>query len=126
LPDLEERRKYHAAVEHGIASIGAQPVLYASAESHHSLDKSAGLLGAVGFVSIDPTDPRAQKTSHHAITEAGISQHRIARATRQSQSEVSEIIAGRRVTAYDVLERIAEGLRIPREYMGLGYGPRGA
>jgi Protein of unknown function (DUF1571) len=34
--------------------------------------KSAGLLGAVGFVSIDPTDPRAQKTSRHAITEAGI------------------------------------------------------
>ena len=34
--------------------------------------KSAGLLGAVGFISIDPTDPRAQKTSRHAITEAGI------------------------------------------------------
>jgi hypothetical protein len=34
--------------------------------------KSAGLLGAVGFISIDPTDPRAQKTSRHSITEAGI------------------------------------------------------
>ena len=34
--------------------------------------KSPGLLGAVGFVSIDPADPRAQKTSRHAITEAGI------------------------------------------------------
>jgi glutamate/tyrosine decarboxylase-like PLP-dependent enzyme len=33
------------SVEEGVASIGAQPVLYASAESHHSLDKSAGLLG---------------------------------------------------------------------------------
>ncbi|HTD24161.1 MAG TPA: aminotransferase class I/II-fold pyridoxal phosphate-dependent enzyme [Terriglobales bacterium] len=32
-------------VEDGIASIGAQPVFYASTESHHSLDKSAGLLG---------------------------------------------------------------------------------
>lgn len=32
-------------VEDGVASIGTQPVLYASAESHHSLDKSAGLLG---------------------------------------------------------------------------------
>jgi glutamate/tyrosine decarboxylase-like PLP-dependent enzyme len=32
-------------VESGIAGIGAQPVFYASAESHHSLDKSAGLLG---------------------------------------------------------------------------------
>ncbi len=33
------------AIEHGVASIGAQPVLYCSAEGHHSLDKSCGLLG---------------------------------------------------------------------------------
>jgi glutamate/tyrosine decarboxylase-like PLP-dependent enzyme len=33
------------AMEDGIATIGARPVLYASAESHHSLEKSAGLLG---------------------------------------------------------------------------------
>jgi glutamate/tyrosine decarboxylase-like PLP-dependent enzyme len=33
------------AIEDGIATIGARPVLYASSESHHSLEKSAGLLG---------------------------------------------------------------------------------
>lgn len=33
------------AVEDGVATIGARPVLYASIEAHHSLDKSAGLLG---------------------------------------------------------------------------------
>jgi len=33
------------AIEDGVASVGAQPVLYTSAEAHHSLDKSAGLLG---------------------------------------------------------------------------------
>jgi aromatic-L-amino-acid decarboxylase len=32
-------------IENGLASIGAQPVFYASMEGHHSLDKSAGLLG---------------------------------------------------------------------------------
>jgi aromatic-L-amino-acid decarboxylase len=32
-------------IENGTAAIGAQPVFYASAEAHHSLDKSAGLLG---------------------------------------------------------------------------------
>lgn len=32
-------------IEDGVATIGAQPVLYCSAEAHHSLDKSAGLLG---------------------------------------------------------------------------------
>ncbi len=33
------------SVEDGIASLGVRPVLYTSAEAHHSLDKSAGLLG---------------------------------------------------------------------------------
>jgi aromatic-L-amino-acid decarboxylase len=37
--------KFPDSVEDGVAAIGAQPTLYASAESHHSLDKSAGLLG---------------------------------------------------------------------------------
>lgn len=36
---------FPAAVEEGFGSTDARPVLYASAESHHSLDKSAGLLG---------------------------------------------------------------------------------
>ncbi len=37
--------KFPNAIEDGIASIGALPVLYASDEAHHSIDKSAGLLG---------------------------------------------------------------------------------
>ena len=37
--------KFPHAIEEGIASIGAQAVLYASDEAHHSIDKSAGLLG---------------------------------------------------------------------------------
>jgi glutamate/tyrosine decarboxylase-like PLP-dependent enzyme len=37
--------RFPDAIENGIASIGARPIAYASAESHHSLDKSAGLLG---------------------------------------------------------------------------------
>jgi len=37
--------KFPDAIEDGVATIGAAPVVYASAESHHSLDKSAGLLG---------------------------------------------------------------------------------
>src|SRR5438034_1377227 len=34
--------------------------------------KPGGLLAAVGFVSLDPADPRAQQTSRQSITEAGI------------------------------------------------------
>lgn len=37
--------KFPNAIDEGVSSIGAQPVAYASAEAHHSLDKSAGLLG---------------------------------------------------------------------------------
>ncbi|MGA8492986.1 MAG: pyridoxal-dependent decarboxylase [Terriglobales bacterium] len=37
--------KFPGAIEEGVAAIGAQPVLYASDEAHHSIDKSAGLLG---------------------------------------------------------------------------------
>lgn len=37
--------KFPDAIEDGVATIGAQPVAYASSEAHHSLDKSAGLLG---------------------------------------------------------------------------------
>jgi glutamate/tyrosine decarboxylase-like PLP-dependent enzyme len=37
--------KFPDSIEDGVACIGGQPVAYASAESHHSLDKSAGLLG---------------------------------------------------------------------------------
>src|SRR5947207_8052703 len=33
------------AVEDGVSSLKRRPVLYASSEAHHSLDKSAGLLG---------------------------------------------------------------------------------
>src|SRR5262250_2573720 len=34
--------KFPQAIENGVATIGGQPAVYASAESHHSLDKSAG------------------------------------------------------------------------------------
>jgi hypothetical protein len=52
----------------------------------------------------------------------GVSQRAIAARTGQSQSEVSEILAGRRqVVAYDVLVRIADGLGVPRGWMGLAY-----
>ena len=37
--------KFPASIEDGVSTIGGQPIAYASAEAHHSLDKSAGLLG---------------------------------------------------------------------------------
>jgi len=64
---------------------------------------------------------------YRILRDTGITQRRIAELTGQSQSEVSEILKGRRVLSYDLLVRIAEGLAIPRELMGLSsYGERGA
>jgi transcriptional regulator with XRE-family HTH domain len=51
----------------------------------------------------------------------GISQRRLAGLVGQSQSEISEVLAGRQVGQYDVLTRIADGLGVPRGLMGLAY-----
>ena len=80
--------------------------------------------------AIDPTlyhrdDMRAVLAAHdiaglyQLLKDAGLTQRDIARLTGQSQSEVSEILTGRRVLSYDLLVRITEGLAIPRELMGL-------
>lgn len=60
-------------------------------------------------------------TVYRLLRRRGVSQRQIAALTGQSQSEVSEILKGRQVMAYDVLVRIASGLGIPRGYMGLAY-----
>lgn len=55
------------------------------------------------------------------LQRSGVSQRRIAALTGQSQSEISEILGGRQVVSYDVLARIADGLDVPRGYLGLAY-----
>ena len=71
-------RKFPNAIEEGIATIGAQPVAYASSESHHSLDKSAGLLGigrkALRRVAVNPQlqmDPADLSTAIEEDLRAG-------------------------------------------------------
>src|SRR4051794_15595114 len=55
------------------------------------------------------------------LRKAGTSQRAIAALTGLAPSEVYEIGRGRRVMAYDVLCRIADGLGVPRGYLGLAY-----
>jgi transcriptional regulator with XRE-family HTH domain/tetratricopeptide (TPR) repeat protein len=57
------------------------------------------------------------------LCDAGVSQVRIASATGQGQSDVSEIISGRQVQSVALLERIADGLGISRGQVGLAYDP---
>lgn len=64
---------------------------------------------------------RDLKTIYERLQRVGVSQRRIARLTGQTASEVYEVLKGRRVMAHDVLVRIADGLGIPRGYMGVAY-----
>lgn len=57
------------------------------------------------------------------LRDADVSQTRIAHATGQRLSEVSEIISGRQVQSVALLERIADGLGVPRGWMSLAYDP---
>lgn len=59
-------------------------------------------------------------TVYQILYQGGVSQREIARRTGQSQSEVSEIIHGsRQVRDVTVLERIADGLGVPRPFLRL-------
>ncbi|HKR48899.1 MAG TPA: helix-turn-helix domain-containing protein [Pseudonocardiaceae bacterium] len=61
------------------------------------------------------------------LAVTGMSQYRLAAVVGQTQSEVSEILTGRRVKDVAVLERIADRLGIPRELMSLSaYSADGA
>ena len=68
------------SVEEGVAAIGAKPVLYASAESHHSLDKSAGLLGlgrkALRRVAVNPRAQMDVAKLEEAVARDRASGHR--------------------------------------------------
>src|SRR3954452_4862446 len=64
---------------------------------------------------------REVSTIYKLLRRKGVSQRQIAAMTGQSQSEVSEILKGRQVMAYDVLTRTGDGLGVPRGYMGLAY-----
>ncbi|RZQ62219.1 helix-turn-helix transcriptional regulator [Amycolatopsis suaedae] len=69
----------------------------------------------------DALASRDISTVYRLLRKHGVSQRQIAAMTGQSQSEVSEILKGRQVMAYDVLVRIADGLGVARGYMGLAY-----
>ncbi|MGH3869944.1 MAG: hypothetical protein ACRDSR_00265 [Pseudonocardiaceae bacterium] len=64
---------------------------------------------------------------YRVLNDAGLSQRRIAARTGQQQSEVGEILSGRRVVEnHRVLRRIVGALGIPPEMMGLSWwGPDG-
>lgn len=82
--------------------------------------KSGGALGLVGYVTIDPKDPRAMQGSRHSITEAGIGNliERLAQARGAAsglgkaapQVIVSEYnVAQRACVRFDITDAAADG-----------------
>ncbi|MBM7857832.1 helix-turn-helix domain-containing protein [Lentzea nigeriaca] len=63
-------------------------------------------------------------TVYRLVRDAGVSQRRIADLVGQRPSEVCEILSGREVHSYRLLARIADGLGIPRTYLGLADVPQ--
>ncbi|MGH3932301.1 MAG: hypothetical protein ACRDTF_20260 [Pseudonocardiaceae bacterium] len=61
---------------------------------------------------------------YRAIKGFGLTQRQIAELTEQAQSEVCEILKNRQVRDVTVLERIADGLSIPRGYLRLASADR--
>lgn len=94
---------------------------------HRALDTDLeGAMEALVDLLTSPTARRALFRRDIAevfriLRDAGISQVVLARATGQRQSEISEIISGRQVQSVALLERIADGLGVPRGWMGLAY-----
>jgi transcriptional regulator with XRE-family HTH domain len=84
-------------------------------------------VGPIDRTVLEGADIRAALTArdigtvYRYLRRLGVSQRQIARLTDQSQSEVSEILRGRRVCNGWVLERIADGLGIPRAWLGVSY-----
>jgi hypothetical protein len=54
------------------ASVGQEACYVTGKNDGKMRVHSTGVSGLVGWVSLDPTDERAKKTSNHTITEAGI------------------------------------------------------
>jgi hypothetical protein len=57
----------------GPKAFDGQEAMYVAGKNDNKMRaKSTGLAGMVGFVSLEPNDPRALAQSRHAITETGI------------------------------------------------------
>jgi transcriptional regulator with XRE-family HTH domain len=93
----------------------------------HTYGRQAGgrfRRSVAGRVVGGPGHASSAARSRHRLPIQGaqnhqVSQRTIARMVGMQQSEISEILAGRRVRQYDALLRICVGLRIPRHLMGL-------
>ncbi|RQW95393.1 hypothetical protein DLJ59_32935 [Micromonospora inaquosa] len=105
------------------AAVRAQTTRYPGWRAHGQTDPSWWIDGHLGGRSLaELLRQRDIGSLFRFLKSRGWSQAAIAAATGTTENQVRAVIQGRqRVTSYDVLERIAERLDIPRGLMGLAY-----
>src|SRR5579863_8454440 len=113
--------KFPNAIEEGVASIGARPVLYASDESHHSIDKSAGLLGlgrkALRRIAVDKNvqlDPQILERTIEADLASGNKPFCVVATTGTTNSGAVDDIAA----IAEICQRYDLGLHVDGAYGG--------
>ena len=110
---------FPASVDDGVATIGAQPLVYCSAEAHHSLDKSLGLLGigrkALRRIAINDRVEMRVDALEHAIEQDLRAGHKpfcvVATAGTTNSGAVDDIVA-----VADVCERHKLWLHVDGAY----------
>ncbi|MEV6515015.1 helix-turn-helix domain-containing protein [Micromonospora chalcea] len=105
------------------AAVRGQTTRYPAWQAHGQTDPSWWIDGHLGGRSLaELLRQRDIGSLFRFLKSRGWSQAAIAAATGTTENQVRAVIQGRqRVTSYDVLERIAERLDIPRGLMGLAY-----
>jgi hypothetical protein len=107
------------------AVFGSQSAGHPGWRAHSQADPNWWIDGHFGGRSLaDLLRQRDIGALFRFLKSRGWSQAMIAAVTGTTENQVRAVIQGRqRVTSYDVLERIAERLGIPRGLMGLAYVP---
>lgn len=99
-------------------SVAGREAIYVAGRNNGKIKaKGSGALSLVGYVSLDPRDPRAMQGTRHVITEAGIgnliqrlSQAKARPGDRGIQSLVSEVEVNRRpAVRIEVIDPNADG-----------------
>ena len=86
------------------ANVGQEACYVAGKNDGRMRARSTGVLGVAGFVSIDPNDPRARKSSNHSITEAGLG-NLLARFDRHWRAEYAQNRTQVRIGEYEYNKR---------------------
>jgi hypothetical protein len=102
------------------SAVGREAIYVAGRNNGKMRAKGGGALNLVGFVNLDPHDPRAMHGTRHSITEVGIGymleRLALARGAGRSLAPVSvgdAVFHNRPCARVEVIDPSADGVRVP-------------